>query len=398
MVVGYHGVNGGTTDFGVTRLKPDGSLDATSFADTDFGGEDYPNAVALQGDGKIVVAGGTDSPPLRPGWPSRATTSTARSTRPSTAPAEDLWPRRSCPGAGPAGAAATARSSSPATATFRYRHRRRAAGLRRHVRHHVRRRRDVRDRLRPLRRRGGHGRGAAAGRHDRRRGRRGPSPRSMPTSRPSTAAGRRARHDVQLRRHGAPRLPARIEFAYAAALAPDGRIVLAGAKQLDDDIAVARLEGVTPPPAGGRRRPGQPPTARRRSCRASRRHGVASARAVLDGRAKRGTTLTLELSEPARVRFDALAVSTGRRVGTRCHKPTRANRKRERCTLRTRTGRLLPLAPRGPLEARVQWPSRPTGAPARPLHAARHTDGCRGQHGQPTGDRAPDRALSPEDS
>jgi uncharacterized delta-60 repeat protein len=50
-------------DFLVTRLNPDGSYD-TSFdgdgaAGADFGGADFGNAVALQPDGKIVVAGQT---------------------------------------------------------------------------------------------------------------------------------------------------------------------------------------------------------------------------------------------------------------------------------------------------------------------------------------------------
>ena len=51
----------GNGDFAVTRLNPDGSFD-TSFdgdgtAGADFGGADYGYAVALQPDGRIVVAG-----------------------------------------------------------------------------------------------------------------------------------------------------------------------------------------------------------------------------------------------------------------------------------------------------------------------------------------------------
>jgi uncharacterized delta-60 repeat protein len=51
----------GNGDFAVTRLNPDGSFD-TSFdgdgtAGADFGGPDYAYAVALQPDGRIVVAG-----------------------------------------------------------------------------------------------------------------------------------------------------------------------------------------------------------------------------------------------------------------------------------------------------------------------------------------------------
>ncbi len=53
----------GSADFALARYNPDGSLD-TSFSGngrqtTDFGGGDDANGVALQGDGKIVVAGTT---------------------------------------------------------------------------------------------------------------------------------------------------------------------------------------------------------------------------------------------------------------------------------------------------------------------------------------------------
>jgi len=48
-------------DFALIRYLPDGSLDATFDVDgkltTDFGGEEYGNAIALQGNGRIVVAG-----------------------------------------------------------------------------------------------------------------------------------------------------------------------------------------------------------------------------------------------------------------------------------------------------------------------------------------------------
>jgi len=60
VVAGYSEVDV-TRDFALARYNPDGSLD-TSFSyngivTTDFGGLDYGNAVALQTDGKIVVAG-----------------------------------------------------------------------------------------------------------------------------------------------------------------------------------------------------------------------------------------------------------------------------------------------------------------------------------------------------
>jgi uncharacterized delta-60 repeat protein len=62
VVVGYSGSGFPTSDFGVVRFKPDGSLDPTfgtgGVVRTDFGGShDVPFAVALQGDGKVVVGG-----------------------------------------------------------------------------------------------------------------------------------------------------------------------------------------------------------------------------------------------------------------------------------------------------------------------------------------------------
>lgn len=45
------------SDFTITRLRPDGSLDGTDFALADFGGEDHPGAAAAGPDGTIVVVG-----------------------------------------------------------------------------------------------------------------------------------------------------------------------------------------------------------------------------------------------------------------------------------------------------------------------------------------------------
>src|SRR5437870_3563768 len=60
VVAGFSGA-GGRQDFAVARYNPDGSLDP-SFGSggrvlTDFGGDDEASALALQSDGKIVVAG-----------------------------------------------------------------------------------------------------------------------------------------------------------------------------------------------------------------------------------------------------------------------------------------------------------------------------------------------------
>ena len=49
----------GDQDFALARYKRNGSLDAREV--TDFGGDDSASAVALQGDGRIVVAGSTGS-------------------------------------------------------------------------------------------------------------------------------------------------------------------------------------------------------------------------------------------------------------------------------------------------------------------------------------------------
>jgi hypothetical protein len=71
-------------------------------------------------------------------------------------------------------------------------------------------------------------------------------------------------------------------------------------------------------------------------------------------KAPQGTTLTLTLSEPAQVRFEVLLRATGRRVGKRCVKPTRANRKR--CTRLVSKGRFTRSAPAG--RSRVKWSGR----------------------------------------
>ena len=81
---------GTTSDFALTRYNPDGSPD-TSFGTngyviTNFStGSSYANALAIQPDGKIVVAGGA-------AFLSRDTTRTARSTLPLAL--MDNWSRR----------------------------------------------------------------------------------------------------------------------------------------------------------------------------------------------------------------------------------------------------------------------------------------------------------------
>jgi len=62
LVVGYTGdANEDNNNFAVARLNGDGSLDSTFSGDgrqtTSFGAEDFASSVALQTDGKIIVAG-----------------------------------------------------------------------------------------------------------------------------------------------------------------------------------------------------------------------------------------------------------------------------------------------------------------------------------------------------
>jgi uncharacterized delta-60 repeat protein len=63
VVAGWTGPSGGSRNFVVARYKTDGTLDGGFSRDgvvtTDFGGFDKAYGVAIQADGKIVVAGGT---------------------------------------------------------------------------------------------------------------------------------------------------------------------------------------------------------------------------------------------------------------------------------------------------------------------------------------------------
>ena len=108
---------------------------------------------------------------------------------------------------------------------------------------------------------------------------------------------------------------------------------------------------VTPPPGGDETNPDLSLSASRRRFGVGRRptprDGTATAAQRRRRKIRRGTTLKLSLSEPARVRFDLLKKSTGRRVGRRCVKPRRANRKRKRCTRLVRKGTFRRSAPTG---------------------------------------------------
>jgi hypothetical protein len=70
-----------------------------------------------------------------------------------------------------------------------------------------------------------------------------------------------------------------------------------------------------------------------------------------------GTTLTLRLSEAARVKFEVLVKTRGRRVGKRCVKQTRRNRSRRPCTrLVVKKPAFTRSAPLG--RSRVKWTGR----------------------------------------
>jgi hypothetical protein len=64
-----------------------------------------------------------------------------------------------------------------------------------------------------------------------------------------------------------------------------------------------------------------------------------AAETAVTARAKKGTSFRYTLSEDARVVFTIERSTTGRRVGSKCRKQTRSNRKRRRCTLFVRAGR-----------------------------------------------------------
>jgi uncharacterized delta-60 repeat protein len=333
VVVSSHTVNN-NPDFAVTRLKPDGSPDGTSFADADFGGQDTPNAVSLQPNGKIVVAGVTWSP-----------------TSPRMAVARYDVDGTLDETFGGTGKVAFGAGSEVAAKAVRVRPDGKivVAGYGGAL-YDV-----VVVRLNP------------DGTFDATFGTGGTSEVAFGLFGLEAAYAAALLPDGRIVVAGAVAVSvvdvdfavARLgpggaldltfsadgrttvgfgagDFANAVAVQADGRIVVAGATQPADDIAVARLEGVTPPPAGGAGDRTAPILSRFSA--SPHRFRARRASSAAAKRPRRGTTLTLELSEPATVRFDAFAVSRGRRVGARCRKPTRANRKRRRCTLSTRKG------------------------------------------------------------
>jgi hypothetical protein len=102
--------------------------------------------------------------------------------------------------------------------------------------------------------------------------------------------------------------------------------------------------------------------ASRKRFRVARGATSADGTATAAGRTRRrrtpaGTTLTLSMTEPARVKFEVLVKGKGRRSGRKCVKQTRRNRKRKRCTLLTLKKPVFTRsAPAG--RSRVTWSGR----------------------------------------
>jgi hypothetical protein len=97
-------------------------------------------------------------------------------------------------------------------------------------------------------------------------------------------------------------------------------------------------------------------TASRRRFRVGAKAMPVDGIAIAARKARKGTTLRLRLSEPARVRFVVLLKSRGRKVGRRCVKPTRRNRARKRCIRLIRKGTFVRSAPAG--RSKVAWSGR----------------------------------------
>ncbi len=128
---------------------------------------------------------------------------------------------------------------------------------------------------------------------------------------------------------------------------------------------IARLTLDTPGSGGGPGGPGgpggggpgtvadrAPPTFDRRLTAVPARFRVGARATPVSARARRripvGTTLRFILSEPAAVRIVIARAAPGRRVGRACRRPTRANRKRPRCTRWIARGTLRRQGRQGP--------------------------------------------------
>jgi len=117
------------------------------------------------------------------------------------------------------------------------------------------------------------------------------------------------------------------DYAYAAALQADGKIVIAG--DTTDGALIARLQGeaASAPVPGGGAGSDRPPRISRLSLSPSR---------FRTGGRRSGTSIRFTLSEPARVTGTIERAVAGRRVRGAC----RTDRRAKRCTRWRRAGRL----------------------------------------------------------
>jgi uncharacterized delta-60 repeat protein len=130
------------------------------------------------------------------------------------------------------------------------------------------------------------------------------------------------------------------EYAYALALQPDGKIVGAGETSRGNDAVVYRLHGgepVSAPPAVSG--PAMSATSRSRApvlqrlrITPSTFRAAASGPSALPAQRHVGALVSFTLDRAARVHFSVQRAGSGRRVGARCVKPARANRGRRHCT------------------------------------------------------------------
>lgn len=129
------------------------------------------------------------------------------------------------------------------------------------------------------------------------------------------------------------------EYAYAVTLQPDGKIVVAGESSLGSDAVVYRLQGGDPvsalpgptaAPAAAKSRPHAPVLDRLRISPSAFR-AAASGPSVAPAGRRDGALVSFRLDRAARVRVTVERVSPGRRAGGRCVKPRRANRSKPRC-------------------------------------------------------------------
>jgi uncharacterized delta-60 repeat protein len=126
------------------------------------------------------------------------------------------------------------------------------------------------------------------------------------------------------------------EIADALAVQRDGRIVVAGASVsgLSQKAMVYRLQGGDPSPASGpaaaTSRPRAPVLGRLRIAPPTFRAATSGPSALPSAR-RRGGLVSFTLDRAASVRFSVERAGSGRRVGGRCVKPTRSNRGKRRC-------------------------------------------------------------------